>query len=62
MKVDNSASTLKLAVQTEVIKKSQDVVKNELGYILEKNMENSMELEKKAAEFLGKGINFNTKV
>lgn len=62
MRVDNSASTLKLALQTEIIKKSQDVVKNQIGYILEKNMENSVELEKKAAEFLGKGINFNQKV
>jgi len=62
MRVDNSASTLKLALQTEIIKKSQDVAKNQIGYILEKNMENSVELEKKAAEFLGKGINFNQKV
>ncbi len=59
MRVDNSASTLKLALQTKIIKKSQDVVKNEIGYILDKNMQNSKELEKKAAEFLGKGIRFN---
>ena len=61
MIIDNSASTSKLALQTEIIKKSQDVVKNQIGYILDKNMENSKELEKKAAEFLGKGVNFNQK-
>ncbi len=61
MRVNNSASTLKLALQTEIIKKSQNVVKNQIGYILDKNMENSKELEKKAAEFLGKGVNFNQK-
>ena len=61
MKIDNNPAMLKTAIETEVIKKSEDVVKNQIGYILEKNMENSVELEKKAAEFLGKGVNFNQK-
>jgi len=60
MKIDNSASTLKAVVQTEMIKKSQDVVKNELGYILEKNMENTKAIEE-AAKFTGNGNNLNIK-
>ena len=60
MRVENP-TLLRGAIQTEIIKKSQDVVKNQIGYILEKNMENSIELEKKAAEFLGKGVHFNLK-
>jgi len=58
MQVNNNASTLKLAVQTEMIKKSRDVVKNELGYILEKNMQNTKAVEE-AAKFTGNGINLN---
>jgi len=60
MKIDNSASTLKLALQTEIIKKSQDVVKNQIGYLLEKNFENKAVEE--ASKFLGKGVNLNIKV
>jgi len=60
MQVNNSASNLKLAVQTEMIKKSQNVVKNELGYILEKNMENTKAIEE-AAKFTGNGNNLNIK-
>jgi len=60
MKIDNSASTLKLALQTEIIKKSQDVVKNQIGYLLEKNFENTKAVEE-ASKFLGKGVNLNTK-
>ena len=59
MQVNNNASNLKLAVQTEVIKKSQDVTKNEISYILQKNMENTEEIQKQAAEVTGKGINLN---
>ncbi len=57
----SEASNLLLSVQTTVMKKSQDVAKNEISYLLKKNMENSKNLEK-AAKFLGKGINFNQKV
>lgn len=59
MQVNNSASTLKLAVQTEVLKKSEDVVQNQIGYILEKNLGNPKEIEQKSAEATGKGINLN---
>jgi len=60
MQVNNNASSLKLTLQTEVIKKSQDVVKNQIGYILEKNMENTKAIEE-AAKFTGNGINLNIK-
>ena len=61
MQVDNSASTLKLAIQTDVLKKSEDVVQNQIGYILEKNLGNPKEMEQKVAEATGKGINLNIK-
>ena len=61
MQVNNNASTLKLAVQTEVLKKSEDVVQNQIGYILEKNLGNPKEIEQKAAEVTGKGLNLNIK-
>ena len=60
MEINNSASTLKLAVQTEIIKKSQDVVKNQIGYLLEKNMQNTKAIEE-AAKFTGAGNNLNIK-
>ncbi len=60
MQVNNNASNLKLAMQTELIKKSQDVVKNQIGYLLEKNMENTKAVEE-AAKFTGTGNNLNIK-
>ncbi len=60
MQVTNNASSLKAAIQTELIKKSQDVVKNQISYILEKNMQNTKALEE-AAKFTGTGNNLNIK-
>jgi len=59
MKIDNSANITKLALQTEIIKKSQDLAVNQISYLLEKNL--GTDAEKKAAQFLGKGINLNIK-
>jgi len=58
MNVSNSASSLKLEIQTEIIKKSQDVVVNQIGNILEKNLGKASE---EAAKFTGKGNNLNIK-
>ena len=55
----NTTSNLNLAIQTEVLKKSENVMKNQIGYILEKNLGNPKEIEQKAAEITGKGINLN---
>jgi len=54
-------SNIQSAVQMEMIKKSQDVVKNLLGDILEKNFENTKKIEEMAAQETGKGINLNIK-
>ncbi len=56
----NSASSLKATIQTEMIKKSQDVVKNILGKILENNFENTQKIQQ-AAKATGAGINLNIK-
>jgi hypothetical protein len=61
MEVNNSASSMKMAIQTEMIKKSQDVVKNILGDMLEKNFENTLKIQQQAAESMQKGINLNIK-
>ena len=58
MQITNVQST----IQTEMIKKSQDVVKNLVGDILEKNFENTKKIEEMAAQATGKGINLNIKV
>ncbi len=55
----NTTSNLNLAIQTEILKKSENVMKNQIGYILEKNLGNPKEIEQKAAEITGKGINLN---
>ena len=60
MEVNNNSSTLNLAIQTEVIKKSQDVVKNQIEDILQKSMENTKAVEE-AAKFTGAGNNLNIK-
>jgi hypothetical protein len=57
----NSASSLKATIQTEMIKKSQDVVKNILGKILEDNFENTQKIQQEAAKATGAGINLNIK-
>ncbi len=59
MRVDNS--NLKEAIQVNVQKKAQDVVKNVLGNILEKAFENTKKIEEMAAQSTGKGVNFNAK-
>lgn len=60
MQVNNNASSLKAAIQTELIKKSENVVKNQISYILEKNMQNTKAIEE-AAKFTGTGNNLNIK-
>ena len=60
MQVNNSASNLKLAVETEIIKKSQNIVKNQIEYLLEKNIENSKAVEEEA-KLTGAGNNLNIK-
>ena len=59
MQVNNNSSTLKLAIQTEILKKSENIAQNQISYILEKNLGNPKEIEQKAAEITGKGINLN---
>ena len=60
MQVSNNASTIKAEIQAKLIKKSQDIVKNQLGYLLEKNFENTKAIEE-AAKFTGAGNNLNIK-
>ena len=60
MQVSNT-NNLKAAIQVEVQKRSQDVVKNVLGNLLEKTFENTKKIEEMAAAATGKGINLNTK-
>ena len=60
MEVNNNTSTLNLAIQTDVIKKSQDVVKNQIEDILKKSFENTKAIEE-AAKFTGVGNNLNIK-
>jgi len=59
MQVNNSASLMKATIQTEVIKKSQDVVKNVIGNILEKTFENTKEIQQEVAKITGSGGNLN---
>ena len=61
MQVNNNANNLKLTIQTKILKKSEDVVQNQIGYILEKNLGNPKEIEQKVAQATGKGINLNIK-
>ena len=60
MQINNDASTLKSAIQVDLIKKSQDIAKNQISYILEKNMQNTKALEE-VAKFTGRGNNLNIK-
>ena len=60
MKVNNA--NLKAAIEVNVQKKAQDVVKNVLGDILEKSFENTKKVEEMAAKATGKGVNLNLKV
>jgi len=46
MQVNNNANITKLEIQTEVIKKSQDVAVNEIKDILEKNLDVKAEANK----------------
>ncbi|EDM24625.1 shikimate kinase [Caminibacter mediatlanticus TB-2] len=59
MEVSNSSTLLKATIQTEMIKKSQDVVKNVIGNILEKTFENTKEIQQEAAKITGSGGNLN---
>ena len=58
MQVNNT--NLRDSIQVEVMKKSRDVVKNQLSYILQKSMENTKAIEE-AAKFTGAGNNLNIK-
>ncbi|WP_457563101.1 shikimate kinase [Caminibacter pacificus] len=63
MQVDNNMSptSMMVAIQTDVIKKSEDTVKNIVGDILEKNFENTMKIEQQVAAATGAGANLNIK-
>ncbi|NPA87456.1 shikimate kinase [Caminibacter pacificus] len=63
MQVDNNMSptSMMVAIQTDVIKKSEDTVKNIVGDILEKNFENTMKIEQQVAAATGTGANLNIK-
>jgi hypothetical protein len=61
MQISNT-NNLKTAIQVEVQKKSQDVVKNVLGNLLEKTFENTKKIEEMAAAATGKGQRINIKV
>jgi len=57
----SSNTNLQAAIQVEVQKKAQDVVKNIVGDLLEKTFENTMKIQEMAAASTGKGINLNIK-
>ena len=59
MQINNNIN-IKDALKIEILKKSQDVVKNQLSYILKKNLENTKAVEE-AAKFTGRGVNLNIK-
>jgi hypothetical protein len=52
---------MRTAIQVDVQKKAQDVVKNVLGDILEKTFENTMKIEQMSAAATGRGTNINIK-
>jgi len=56
-----NTSDLQTAIQVDVQKKAQDVVKNVLGDLLEKTFENTKKIEEMSAQATGSGINFNVK-
>ncbi|ACM92499.1 hypothetical protein NAMH_0281 [Nautilia profundicola AmH] len=60
MQVTNNTN-LNAAIQVDVQKKAQDVVKNVLGDILEKTFENTKKIQEMAAASTGKGMNLNIK-
>ena len=60
MQVSNSTD-IKTAIQVDVQKKAQDVVKNVVGDLLEKTFENTMKIEQMSAAATGKGMNINVK-
>ena len=48
------------AVEIDTLKKTEDVTKNQISYILDKNFENTKAIEE-AAKFTGAGNNLNIK-
>jgi hypothetical protein len=52
---------LQTSISVEVMKKSQEVVKNEVSKILEDTFENTMKIQQEAAMTLGNGINLDIK-
>jgi len=63
MEVNNNMSptSMMVAIQTDVIKKSRDVQKNIIGDLLEKNFENTMKINQQVAAATGVGGNLNIK-
>jgi len=46
-------------ISVEVLKKSQEVVTNQISKILEDNFENTLKIQQEAAQALGAGNNIN---
>jgi len=57
----NDNTGLRAAIQVDVQKKAQDVVKNIVGDLLEKTFENTKKIEEISAQATGKGVNLNIK-
>jgi len=63
MEVNNSMRPNQLfsLIQVDMIKKSQDTVKNIIGSIIENNFENTKKLQEEVAKITGSGGNLNIK-
>jgi len=58
LEISGASSTLQ-TIQVEMIKKSQDVVKNLVGTILDDSLKNSQKLQEEVARSTQKGIHLN---
>jgi hypothetical protein len=63
MEVNNTMRPNQLfsLIQVDMIKKSQDTVKNIIGSIIENNFENTKKLQEEVAKITGSGGNLNIK-
>jgi hypothetical protein len=63
MEVNNNMRPNQLfsVIQVDMIKKSQDTVKNIIGSIIENNFENTKRLQEEVAKTTGSGGNLNIK-
>jgi hypothetical protein len=63
MEVNNTMRPNQLfsLIQIDMIKKSQDTVKNIIGSIIENNFENTKKLQEEVAKITGSGGNLNIK-